>query len=418
MPDLPVSQPAARALLLHQQGMLTPPARAARKADVLACIRRMGQLQIDTIHVVNRSPYLVLFSRLGAYDLEWVDDLQRAGKLFEWWSHALCWVPSEEWPLWRGLMLRGMREGLRPWNAILPWLAKHRAAADAVLAQIRERGPQRAADFEPPPGRDSKRVGIWWNWREEKAALEFAYWTGELMIAGRDRFQRRYELRERVLPGWDDARAVPADEAHRVLARKGLLALGVATEPWLRDYYRFRYLHEARTALHQLVASGEVVAAKIEDVPGTAYLHRDLLPLLKKAEAGKLVPTHTALLSPFDPLVWDRKRGRELFGFDYTIEVYTPEAKRRFGYFVMPLLQHGRIIGRLDPKAHRQAGVFEVRALHLESGIRPDAVDWAALAAAVQRLADWHGTPQVKVGRSDPPAAARHLKAALKLHAR
>jgi uncharacterized protein YcaQ len=414
MADLQISQAATRSMLLQQQGLLAPPKRAARKADVLASIRRMGQLQIDTIHVVARSPYLVLFSRLGAYDPAWVDGLLRSGALFEWWSHALCWLPREHWPLARGLMLHGMRERLRPWNHVLPWLEKHRAAADAVLAQIRERGPQRAADFEAPPGRDGPRVGVWWNWRQEKAALEFMYWTGELMIAGRDRFQRLYELRERVRPDWDDTAAVDAAAARRAQLRQAALALGPATLPWLHDYFRFRYRTESQATIRALQAEGELIEAQIEGVAGPAWLHRDLLPLLRKAEAGKLAPLRTALLSPFDPLVWDRRRNRELFGFDYTIEVYTPEHKRRYGYFVMPLLHRGRLIGRLDPKAHRKDGVFEVRALHLEPGVKPADVAWDEVATELQALAEWHQTPQVKVGKSDPPAAATKLKAALK----
>ncbi len=374
----------------------------------------MGLLQIDTIHVVNRSPYLVLHSRLGDYRRQWLEELLAEGKLFEWWAHALCWVPREDWPLWRGLMLHGMRERNKPWDSILDWLQKNRAAADIVLAQIRERGPQCSADFQAPPERADKRTGVWWDWREEKAALEFAFWTGELMIARRDRFQRVYELRERVVPGWDDAQALPEAEARVALIRRAALALGAATEPWLRDYYRFRYQHVARTAIQELVDTGELLECRIEAVPGQAYLHRDLLPLLQKAEGGKLVATHSALLSPFDPLVWDRKRNRELYDFDYTIEVYTPEHKRQFGYFVMPILRRGELVGRLDPKAHRKDGVFEIKALHLEASVKLDRSAWQDIARAVQASADWHGTPRVTVGTSDPPGAARSLTAALK----
>jgi len=432
--ELTISLPAARLLLLNAQGLLLRPARAARKAEVLAAIRRMGALQIDTIHVVARSPYLTLFSRLGAYEPRWLNELHAAGALFEYWAHAACFLPAEDWPLYRGLMLAAQRERGGYWPFILSWLEQHPETVEMVRRHIRERGPLRSADFERLADQGARPPSGWWSWKDEKVALEHLFYTGELLVPRREKFQRVYDLRERVLPDWDDAQAMPADEARVALLRKASLALGVATEPWLRDYFR---LNRAKCwrALQTLLDGGELLPATIEGVKDPAYIHCDSLPLVRRATGGRpsqaapsssaaekkeraatpALPTAelTTLLSPFDPLVWHRARCSALFGFDYRIECYTVAAKRRYGYFTLPLLHRGALIGRLDPKAHRADGVFEVKALHLEPGVKLSASSIAEVAAAIQECADWHGTPQVVVRECDPPSMAVKLTRAL-----
>jgi uncharacterized protein YcaQ len=325
----------------------------------------------------------------------------------------MCWLPSEDYPLFGSLIAHNMRYGETYWSRIQAWLDKHAADIEHVRARIRAEGGLRSSDFEPPPGAQKRAASGWWDWKIEKQALEYLFASGELMVARRERFQRVYDLRERVLPHWDPAQVRPLAEVRAELLSRSALALGAATEAWLRDYYRLKNPH-CREVLQGLLESGELLPARIEGVKGPAYLHKDLLPLLRRAESGRLSATRTALLSPFDPLVWDRSRARGLFSFDYTIEVYTPEHKRRFGYFTMPILQRERLIGRLDPKAHRREGVFELRALHLEAGVQLDAQDWEELARELQACADWHGTPKVVVGKSDPPGAALSLRKALK----
>ena len=391
----------ARNLLLAAQGLATPPARPARRRDVLAAIRRMGVLQIDTISVIARSPYLVLWSRLGDYDPAWLDGLLEGGQIFEYWAHALCFLPREDYALYR----RAMLDGLRYWKGAREWLANHQALAAHVLDRIRREGGLRSADFET----EGKRSGQWWNWKDEKTALECLFITGELMIARRQGFQRVYELRERVRPDWADgleAANVPDAEAVRMAQTlKTVDGLGVAHASWVPDYYRHLKTGSA-TRLEALAADGLVRRVQIEGLPGPAYLSR-------KADR-KAVTTTTALLSPFDPVVWDRQRARDLFNFDYTIEVYTPAPKRRFGYYTLPILHRGALVGRLDPKAHRDQGVFEVRALALEPGVKPTETMAAELAATLHGLAAWHGTPEVALGRVAPARLGRDLKAALK----
>ncbi len=396
---------AARKLMLAAQGLLHPPVRAARKADVLETIRRMGALQIDTIHVVARSPYLVLWSRLGDYDPRWLEELEAEGALFEYWAHAACFLPIEDYPYFRRVML----DGLPGWRDAPAWLAENGELANRILTHVRENGAVRSADFENP----NHKGGGWWNWKEEKEALERLHTAGELMIARREKFQRVYDLRERILPGWEDTRTPSREEMRRALALKAVRALGVAAPEWVPDYFRLAKAG-LPALLEGLAEEGLLVRASLHDHKADVYIHPENLSLAEEAAAGRLQSPVTTLLSPFDPLVWDRARARALFGFDYSIECYTPAAKRRYGYFTLPLLHGGELVGRLDPKAYRQEGVFEVKAVYLEPGVEISAGLLAGLANALRRCAAWHATPEVIVRRSDPPELAGLLGEALR----
>ena len=396
---LPVQ--AARALMLAAQGLQAPPARPATKADVLACLRRMGALQIDTIHVVARSPYFVLWSRLGDYPPVWLDELMAEGALFEYWAHAACFLPIEDFSLYRRLRLAGSRRGA--W--LEQWLRQHADVADAVLARVREHGPTRAIDFEG----DGSARGGWWDWKPEKRALDYLHTAMELMIVRRERFQRLYDLRERILPDWDDAAAPPLPEVYRTLTLKALRALGVAKVGWLPDYFRLPKAGVA-AALRELVEAGEVLPAAVEGWPEPAYVARDNLPLAEQATAGVLQPAHTTLLTPFDPLIWHRARLREAFGFDYLLECYVPAAKRRYGYFTLAILHRDAVVGRLDAKAQRKAGQFEVFNLYLEPHVAPSEELAAAIAGTLRDCARWHGTTEVIVHRGEPTGFAATLQ--------
>lgn len=398
---LELSEAAARALLLAAQGLHERPARPAVKEDVLAAIRRMGALQIDTIHVVARSPYLVLWSRLGSYQPRWLDELLAEGAIFEYWSHAASFLPIEDFGLYRRRMLD--RTG-----RYRDWLAAHPEVVERVLGRINEQGATRSADFERTDG----RAGAWWDWKPEKQALECLFTTGELMVSRRERFQRIYDLRERVLPDWDDARTPSREEVRRAHALAAVRALGVAKATWVPDYFRIP-AQGIRQLLEALADEGALIRARVEGWPITSYIHPDNLRLAESAVAGALRPALTTLLSPFDPVVWHRARAEELFGFAYRIETYTPAARRRYGYFSLPILHRDQLVGRLDPKAHRREGRFEVRALHLEPGVRVTDDLICGLAGALRDCAEWHGTPEVAVLASDPPDLAEALRVCL-----
>ncbi|MEQ6289838.1 winged helix-turn-helix domain-containing protein [Vogesella sp. GCM10023246] len=386
-----LSLPAARALHLAAQGMLTTPRRKATKADVLAAIRRMALLQIDTISVVARSPYLVLFSRLGNYDPAWLDELLAEGALFEYWAHEACFVPREDYRLLRHRMLNPAAMG---WKFSVEWMKKHHADIEQLIAHIREAGPVRSRDFERQGGKGNG----WWDWKPEKRHLEVLFTSGRLMVRERQNFQRVYDIAERVLPEWDDAAHLPADdEARQDMIRASCRALGLVKTGWVADYYRLRRGNDS-ASLHALADGGELLPVRVDGLKGDFFVHHSLCEQLTLAADGKLGASACSLLSPFDPIVWDRKRASELFGFDYRIECYTPAPKRQYGYFVLPLLVRGKLVGRLDAKAHRAQGVFEVKALYLEPGVRLSQRLRDDIMTALQRAADWHGTPQLRFG--------------------
>ena len=399
-----LSQKEARALMLAAQGLHRRPKKKATKADVLGAIRRMGALQIDTINVVARSPYLVLWSRLGDYEPKWLDELLAEGAIFEYWSHEACFLPVEDFPLYRHRMLNAESMG---WKYSKDWVEAHRREVEGLLKFITERGPVRSADFER---KDGKAAG-WWEWKTEKRALEMLFTAGELMIARRQNFQRVYDLRERVLPSWDDGDHLPSpEEVRRELALKAVRALGITTARWVSDYFRTGK-RETPGLVSLLAGEGALHSVEVEGWNEPAFFHPDNLELVEAAAAGLINPELTTLLSPFDPLVWDRARALFMFSFDYRLECYTPEPKRRYGYFTLPILRRGALVGRLDAKAHRKEGVFEIKSLHLEPGLRrASGAMIADVAATIRECAAWHGTPQVVVRRSDPQSIAARLQ--------
>ncbi|MFC5462221.1 winged helix-turn-helix domain-containing protein [Massilia niabensis] len=414
MSELILSIGAARALHLAAQGLLQPRRRKAVKDDVLDAIQRMGLLQIDTINVVARSPYLVLWSRLGGYPPEWLDELLAEGRLFEYWAHEACFIPREDYGLYRHRMLDPAAMG---WKYSSTWMRERAGEVAALLAHIRTNGPVRSSDFERSDGKAGAKAdakaGSWWEWKPEKRSLEVLFTSGALMITRRHNFQRVYDLAERVLPDWDDAHMPPLAEVRRRFALQAVKALGVARAGWIPDYHRTRRPH---VALAPLVEEGLLLRARVEGWIDPVYIHSDHAGLAGQAAAGGLNATLTTILSPFDPVVWDRRRALELFGFDYRLECYTPAAKRRYGYFTLPVLRRGVLVGRVDAKAHRKSGVFEVKAVFFEPGVRASEALLRDVAQALQRCARWHGCPDVQVGRTEPAELGPRLAGVLGMH--
>lgn len=390
----------ARLLLLEQQGLSQNPQHPAKNEDVLETVRRMGALQLDTIQVVARSQYIVLWSRLGAYQTAWLDELLAEGRLFEYWSHAACLLPIEDYPLYRRVML----DGMHGWMDGSQWLREHRDLVGAVLGRIRAEGGLRSADFENP----NRKAGGWWSWKDEKHALEYLHTAGELMIARREKFQRIYDLRERVLPGWQDSAAPDSQSVRRALLLRTFKHLGLCPARWAADYYRLKK-RGIREELEEAVQRGELLRAEVEGWAEPAYLHADLLPRAQELEQNPIAPQRTALLSPFDPLVWDRERAKAIFGFEYKIEVYLPASQRAYGYYSLPVLQRGEIIARLDAKAHRQQKALEVRSFHLEAGQDLDVDRASELADCLRDFAAWQGLGEIHASEKLPEALRRVL---------
>jgi uncharacterized protein YcaQ len=374
-----LSRLEARRAGLAAQGFAVPrPARAVTARDLARLFARIGAVQIDSVNVLVRSHYLPAFSRLGPYRMGLLDDAAYGPRrsVFEYWAHAASFLPLElfallRWRMQRAAQYTGMYRGITTFAR-----SKRRFVA-AVLREVREGGPVSAGDLEPGGGK-----GSWWGWSDTKAALEFLFWAGSVTTATRRGFERVYDLTERVVPAEILARAVPPEaEAQRALLLIALDALGVATERDLRDYFRLG-VADARRGLAELVASGELIAVRVEGWKQPAY-----------ARAGLKVPrrvTARALLSPFDSLIWERERTARMFGFDYRLELYTPPGKRVHGYYVLPFLVDEELVARVDLKADRAAGVLRAHAVHYEDGADRGAV-LAALEPELAALGGWLG---------------------------
>jgi uncharacterized protein len=407
MPDT-LSIQQARRLALAAQGLtsaqLRDRGRLAGAAALRGVLRRLGALQIDSINVVARSHELVLASRAGPHDPAAFERLiyrRRAG--FEYWGHAASFLPVETYRLFLPRMAR-LAAQTRGWWADIR--AKHAELYEPILDRIRAEGPLAASDFREQTG---PRRGTWWDWAPAKHVLEDLFDRGVLMVHDRVRFERRYDLTERVLPPGIDLTAPSWHEAALELLLLSARALGVATETDLADYFRLRGEY-ARPALKELVASGLLRKVAVDGWDRPAYMEPGT-PVPRRAEHPPL------LLSPFDSLVWRRERAERLFGFHYRIEVYTPKARRQHGYYTMPLLAGGRLVGRVDPKHDRKAGVLLLRGLGVEPDV-PTAEAMDAAAAAAWRLAAYLGAQDVVLGEGMPPALGTPLAAAVAEHRR
>ncbi|MCS2163216.1 winged helix-turn-helix domain-containing protein [Scandinavium sp. H11S7] len=387
MSEVTLSLTAARHLHLAAQGLLKKPRRRPKPGDILSTIQRMSLLQIDTINVVARSPWLVLFSRLGSFPSQWLDEALNRGELMEYWAHEACFLPRSDFSLMRHRMLSPDKMG---WKYRKEWMVEHAAEIELLIEHIQQNGPVRSADFEHP----RKGANGWWEWKPHKRHLEGLFTAGKVMVIGRHNFQRIYDLTSRVMPHWNDERDLLAQEqAEELMLQNSARSLGIFRGQWLADYYRLR-----QPLLPVLLArwqeEGLIIPVDVEGL-GAMWLHADLQPLLEDAQAGKLTATRSVVLSPFDPVVWDRKRAEQLFDFTYRLECYTPAPKRQFGYFVLPLLHQGKLVGRMDSKMHRKTGVLEIFAVYLQDGVRVSQTLEKGLMQAISDFACWQGAGSV-----------------------
>jgi uncharacterized protein YcaQ len=370
---------AARRVALAAQGFNQPDrTKPVNWTRIEATVRRLNLLQIDSVNVLVRSHYLPVFSRLGAYPRDSLDARTLGGRrrqMFECWAHEASFLPLDFHPLMRWRMARA-RAGNGTYKEMNRFGREEKAYLRQVLAFIAEHGPTTASEL-PDAG---KGKGGWWGWSNGKMALETLFDQGLVTTSSRQGFERIYDLTERVIPAEILDRPTPREpDAIRTLLEMSARALGVGTEFDLRDYFRLP-VAETKTALAELVEEGALLPVAVADWRNGAFLHRDA-NLARKAGG-------TALLSPFDPLVWERDRAERLFGFHYRIELYTPAHKRKFGYYVLPFLVGERLAGRVCLKADRRDGVLRANAIHREP--HADEGETAeALAVELQRMAGW-----------------------------
>ncbi|HWL96041.1 MAG TPA: crosslink repair DNA glycosylase YcaQ family protein [Nocardioidaceae bacterium] len=378
-----LSAAQARRIALAAQGFLDKRHARPTLRTLMRTLDRTGVLQVDSVNVLQRAHYMPLYSRMGPYD---VDLLRRASerrprRLVEYWAHVQAFMPVELWPHMRHRM-----DHYRTQRGKWSFVDSDPELEDSLIAEVRDRGPSTARDLDDGLPRTKEHWG--WNWSETRKVLDYLYLVGDLAISGRNsQFEVLYDLPERVVPAEVLALPTPsADQAERELVRRAARSHGVATTKDLSDYYRMRVKPTA-VAVAELVEDGELVPVSVEGVRQPAFLHRD-------ARIPRAVPAR-ALLSPFDPIVWERARTEALFDFHYRIEIYTPPAKRVHGYYVLPFLLRDRIVARVDLKADRTAGRLVVKAAWAEAAAPEDTAE--ELSAELRVLAGWLGLDDITV---------------------
>jgi len=365
--SIPVA--AVRRLVVGEQGYAAR-ARRGTAAEVEAAVRRLSCVQLDSISAVERSHRIALGARIGHYPRDADSGLLARGRLIEYWAHEACLLPADDWPLFRPAMQVGGRRWYGEVDRTHPHLREH------VLAEIRERGPLGSRHFD-----GAARKGEMWGWKPAKRMLDLLWNHGELVVAGRQGFQRLYDLPERVLPpAILDAPSPSEPERLRELALRAVRARGALTEAGVVEHWRLRGgTARVRPAVDGLVADGILERLAVADGGAPVFVAAG-------TELDRPAPTPPVLLSPFDNLLWDRPFARRVLGFDHLIEVYKPAPERRFGYYVLPFLRGDSIVGRADLKSERASGTLVVRAFHREPGVRASAALDDALDRALDRL--------------------------------
>ncbi|MCW4386433.1 winged helix DNA-binding domain-containing protein [Salinibacterium sp. SYSU T00001] len=387
VPARHLSLAQARRVALGAQGFGRehPPAVGIRQLRGL--IERLALLQLDSVNVFERSHYLPAFARLGAYDKAFLDRLTFTprGQHTEYWAHEAAVIPVETWPLLRWRMQRYREAAMRDPEH---WAQANQPMLDWLRAELAEKGPLPASAIEHDANR---RRGPWWGWSDVKRGLETLFRWGEVVSAGRTRFERSYALPEQVLPTEIIERSVGEKEAIRQLVARSARALGVGTATDIADYFRLK-AGEALPAIDALVEEGTLVPVSVEGWsrgarPLPTWMHRETT-VPRRIEGA-------ALLSPFDPVVWYRPRAERLFDFHYRIEIYTPAPQRIYGYYSLPILLDDRLVGRVDLKSDRQAGVLRVQSAWSEADAPSDAAE--RIAPVLHEAAAWQGLGEIAV---------------------
>ncbi len=393
----------ARRTALGAQGLATPHAATDRGASTRAvhnAIDRTQLLQIDSVSVLVRAHYAPVFSRVGKYDRDvidkaaWTNTARNPRRLVEYWAHEAALIPVEDWPLmrWRTELYEHGR-----WGGAKTVLERNPSLTGDVLDVIRDGGPASAGEIEAileveRPG----RKGPWWDRSDVKIVCEQLFAAGVVSVATRSGFVRLYDLTERVIPAEILTRHVSEPDAVRALVERSALALGIATEPDLRDYYRLSQ-KQSKGAIVDLVEEGTLEPVEVRDWGAPAYLHR-------KARIPRTARGAT-LLCPFDPMIFYRPRVMRIFGFHYRIEIYTPQHKRIFGYYVFPFLLDGELVARVDLKGDRVRSELQVLGAFVE-GERDAGTIAAALSTVLREMADWLELESVVVGERGDLAAS------------
>jgi uncharacterized protein len=402
---LSLSLAQARRIGVAAQGLADPrPAGRVDRRHLRRVFDRVGLIQIDSVNVLVRSQELPVFARLGPHPRDLLPKASAEGELFEYWGHEASLIPIEHHPLYRWKMARAAKSA---WRSVASMNEQRPDYVETIYRMVVERGPVVAGDLSPR----TAPKGTWWDWDHAKLALEWLFYCGRVTARRRvSDFARLYDLPERMLPSAVLSLPTPPEEdARKALLVMAARALGVGTLRDLAMYHR-QSTTICRPIVPELVEDGRLIRVAVEGWREPAYLHADAkLPRSVNARA---------LLSPFDSLVWERRRIEQLFGFHYRIEIYTPAPKRRFGYYVLPFLLGDELLGRIDLKAERAESALLVRGAYLEPGV-PDALAAAELAEELLLMAGWLGLERIVVeARGElAPALQRALRPATRVTA-
>ena len=391
-----ITPAVARRLAIAAQG-LAAPRPAPTQENMLTLLRRLRCLQLDPIRAVERTQYLVLWSRLGSYEREHLHELTyRQRQLFEYWAHCASLVLTEDYPI-HEYMMRNYGQGGSAWSKRLTnWVSDNAEFRNYILGELRERGPLRTGDFV-----DNTKVpwesGGWTSGRSVAYMLDYLWSTGSIMVARRKGLERWWDLAERVHPTWAPSGGWEAAQITYDAAQKSLKALGVGRARDIERHFIERRYRQIGPTLTTLRKEGLVLPLAVVGWPGEWLIHQEQLPLLDAIESGNW-QGRTTLLSPFDNLIRDRDRTELMWDFYYRIEIYVPAAKRQYGYYVLPILHDDQLIGRISPRMDWQSKQLTIEAIYLEPTVKPLVKSGKAVIKAIEELAHFLGAQQIDYG--------------------
>ena len=417
MKNQKVSQKIARRIVLNAQLLDGRTKLSAGKKGITEIFRKLGYIQIDTISVVQRTHHHTLWARHADYKLEMLQELQAKDRqIFEYWGHAMSYMPMEDYRFCLPRM-RNFQKPKHKWVTQRP--EQSGKLMPEVLERIRNEGPLSAKDFEPPPGR---KGGTWWDWKPAKFALELLFWQGELMISERRKFLKIYDLTERVLPSNIDASFPSEEELGTFFVQKALSALGLFREKGLRSFLQpdagrdSDFLAADKkiilATLNRMVENGDITRVEIQGDPDSTYfVSAETLAAAAKFKKRK---SPVFFLSPFDNLIIQRDRAKNIFDFEYTLECYVPAPKRKYGYFVLPILWEEQLVGRMDPKADRKEKTLYIRNLVFEPGFVELDNFLPAFAKKLWEFAAFNDCERIKIEKISPAKIRKELNALIK----
>jgi len=405
-----VSLEQAQKFILEKQGLLTN----SPSKSILEVAKRIHNIQIDTISVVARSHDLTVFNRLKQYKEKEIWELQKQKRLFEAYSHALCMMPIEDYPFYNW-KTSYYHENEKPtwWSS---WINDNKDVIDFVYNSIKKQGALSSKDFKVPQERKSKG---WWNWKKEKRALEHLFYCGKLMIAYRSGFQKFYDLAERVLPSDIEQEPMNLDEIPDYLLRKIFSAYGIGNFVEMKSYISskaskllWNNKQERITSfLEDKANEGILERVQINSIKETHYVLNDDIDNLTKC--NEIVVDSMKLLNPFDNVIRDRPVFLKYWNFDYKLEAYTPPVQRKYGYYLMPILDGHLFIGRLEPKAHRKESILEIKSIYYEDWFKPTKESNKRLALSLSKFADFHKCCKIRLEKSIPTEIRKSLSSTI-----